>query len=174
MTAAVLVASAVSRHFGEGATLVTPVAGIDLELSPGEFVLLTGPSGSGKSTLLHLLTGFDTCDSGTVEWTGVPSGSPPSWSVVSIVPQSLGLLGELTIAENIEMALILGGCPEDEAEARTVATMHELALDHLGTRLPAETSLGQQQRGGRRAGDRDPAVGAARGRADEPPGRGQR
>jgi putative ABC transport system ATP-binding protein len=139
-------AIAVRRHFGDGAARVVPVDGVDLELRTHELAMLTGPSGSGKSTLLHLLTGFDTCDEGTVRWAGVAPGSPPPWAIVGIVPQSLGLLPELTVAANITMPLLLAGVPAAEAAARTAAMMAELQIDHLHRRLPIETSLGQQQR----------------------------
>jgi len=141
-----LVASRISRHFGAGATLVVPVDGVDLELWPGELALLIGPSGSGKSTLLHLCTGFDRPNSGTIEWSGVASGSTPPWSAVSIVPQSLALLDELTMFENVAMPLILDGCSPADVHDRVEAAMSALAIDHLRDRVPRETSLGQQQR----------------------------
>jgi ABC-type lipoprotein export system ATPase subunit len=140
-----LVATALRRSFMSGHDRITPVDGVDLVLSSGDVVVLTGPSGSGKSTLLQLLIGFDRPDHGTVEWVGCDS-DVPSWTQVAAVPQSLGLLPELTVAENVAAPLLAAG-----TDPRRVATLLATAMEHvdiasLASRLVGDTSLGQQQR----------------------------
>ena len=104
---AVLTATALRKWFTSGDKRIVPVDGVDLVLGAGEIVLVTGPSGSGKTTLMQMLTGFQPPDEGNVEWPG--GGAMPSWSAVAVVPQSLGLLPELTVAENIALPLTARG-----------------------------------------------------------------
>ena len=95
-----LEASGLGRSFRRGAESVVALEGLDLTLEAGELVALVGPSGSGKTTLLNLLCGWELPDSGSITWKGregVALGSL-SWSEIALVPQSAGLLEELTIA----------------------------------------------------------------------------
>lgn len=142
---AALVATGVRRWFRSGDERIVPVDGVDLSIAAGEVVVLTGPSGSGKTTLLQMLAGFQAPDDGTVQWVG-KTGAVPGWDVVAVVPQSLGLLAELTAAENVAMPLLARGTPPAEAAARALAALQSLGADHLADRLVGEASLGQQQR----------------------------
>src|SRR5213593_1515143 len=63
---AVVVASEVSRRFGEGDTAVDALRGVSLDVTRGQLTTVMGPSGSGKSTLMHILAGLDRPTSGTV------------------------------------------------------------------------------------------------------------
>ena len=144
-----LVAAGLRKWFGSGAGRVVPIDGVDLLISRGELVVLTGPSGSGKSTLLQMLAGFQQPDEGRVQWAGCAAGPPP-WDVVAVVPQSLGLLPELTAGENVALPLLAGGPGRsvsiDAVAARVRAVMEQLGVAHLADRLAGEASLGQQQR----------------------------
>jgi putative ABC transport system ATP-binding protein len=122
----------VGRSFG-GHRVLT---GVDLDVDEGEIVVLLGRSGSGKTTLLTIVTGFDAPDEGTVERPGT------AWREVAVLPQSLGLLPELTVGENVALPLRVAG----EEEGPTAPLLDRLGLAHLAHRLPAETSLGEQQR----------------------------
>ena len=142
---AVLTATALRKWFTSGDERIVPVDGVDLVLGAGEIVLVTGPSGSGKTTLMQMLTGFQLPDEGSVEWPG--GGAMPSWSAVAVVPQSLGLLPELTVAENIALPLTARGRTEVARVApRVAAALTLLGVEQLADRLAGETSLGQQQR----------------------------
>ena len=79
-----LVAAGLRKWFGSGAGRVIPIDGVDLLISRGELVVLTGPSGSGKSTLLQMLAGFQQPDEGRVQWAGCAAGPPP-WDVVAML-----------------------------------------------------------------------------------------
>jgi putative ABC transport system ATP-binding protein len=158
VSSAVLHVDGVHRAFGSVAIL----RGVDLSLRPGELVTLAGPSGSGKSALLAIIAGFDRPDMGTVRLAGLAAGATPPWSTVAVVPQSLGLLDELTCEENAAAPLLFGASDHADAEGptdagrRTAGRAGALAvaaelLDRLGVgalarRYPAEVSLGQQQR----------------------------
>jgi ABC-type nitrate/sulfonate/bicarbonate transport system ATPase subunit len=71
------------------------------ESAPGSFQGLPGPIRVGKTTLLSLLAGWQEPGSGTIDWS-IPA--PDQWENVAVVPQSLGLLPELTLGENIGLA----------------------------------------------------------------------
>ena len=144
----VLTAAGVTRSFrpaGSGAE-VAVLRGVDLDLREGELATLAGPSGSGKSALLAILAGFDRPDTGTVAMPAASAASagPPSWSSLAIVPQSLGLLEELTLEENAAAPLLFtrtAGALERAGEL-----LDALGVGSLARRYPAEVSLGQQQR----------------------------
>lgn len=145
MSEALLRATGVRKWFMSGDERITPVDGIDLAVHAGEIVLINGPSGSGKTTLLQLLVGFQRPDEGSVSWPG--GGDAPSWNSVAVVPQSLGLLDELTAAENVALPLLARaeGVVRDAA-ARVAMALTAVDAGALADRLVGETSLGQQQR----------------------------
>jgi putative ABC transport system ATP-binding protein len=120
------------------------LAGVDLVVGRGEIVAVAGRSGSGKTTLLTLVAGMEQPDAGSIGLFG--GGARPdecSWSEVAILPQSLGLLDELTVVENVTLPLRLADVPgADDA----IDLMGRLGVDHLADRFPSEISLGEQQR----------------------------
>ena len=125
------------RHH-RGREVVTAVDRVSLELSPGSMIALVGPSGSGKTTLINLIVGGDEPDEGEV--VGIPAR--PDWAQLAIVPQTLGLLPELSLGENVGLPVRLGA-----AAARTVDDVLEsLGIGSLADRPPQEASLGEQQR----------------------------
>ncbi|HEV2592891.1 MAG TPA: ATP-binding cassette domain-containing protein [Gaiellaceae bacterium] len=128
-----LVVRSVTKRYGE----THAVENVSFELPAGEIGVLLGRSGSGKSTLLMILGGWLPADSGD---TGVGS---TSWAEVGYLPQRFGLLPELSVAENVGLPMRIAGDVDDE---RVQALLDALGLAHLATRLPAETSIGQQQR----------------------------
>lgn len=128
----------VTRRHHRGRETVTAVDDVSLELSAGSMTALVGPSGSGKTTLLNLIVHGDEPDSGVIE----SPATTADWSLLSIVPQALGLLPELTLAENVGLPLRLGATGSiDVADALGL-----LGLEALADRPPAEASLGEQQR----------------------------
>lgn len=142
---AVLTATALRKWFTSGDERIVPVDGIDLALHERDIVLVTGPSGSGKTTLMQMLAGFQRPDEGSVAWPG--GGAIPSWSSVAVVPQSLGLLPELTVAENVALPLTaLGRTEVARVAPRVAAALTLLRVEQLADRLAGEASLGQQQR----------------------------
>jgi putative ABC transport system ATP-binding protein len=130
---AVLEVRGVDKAFGGQAVLHA----VDLDVHEGEIVVLLGRSGSGKTTLLTIVTDFDRPDAGTVE---LVHGT--GWRDLAVLPQSLGLLPELTVAENVALPLRVDRA--DDAEVGPL--LERLGLAQLADRHPGETALGEQQR----------------------------
>ena len=113
---------------------------LTLSIEAGRLIAVVGRSGSGKTTLLSLLAGFTAPDSGMID------GVADAWSETALVPQTLGLLDELTALENVAAPLRLTGTPRRAAEAAATATLDELGLAELTARFVGEMSAGQRQR----------------------------
>jgi ABC-type lipoprotein export system ATPase subunit len=141
--AAVVELTGVDKSF-PGPTGPRPVlTGVDLAVAGGEIVAMAGRSGSGKTTLLTIVAGWERPDAGRVVVLGGDATPDRTWSDLAILPQSLGLLDELTLRENITFPLRLDGAtrPADPDDL-----MLRLGIDHLADRFPTEVSLGEQQR----------------------------
>jgi ABC-type lipoprotein export system ATPase subunit len=130
---------AVHRRYRLKVETIRAVNGISLSLRSGVVTGLVGPSGSGKTTLINLVIGWEQPDGGTV---ARDPDMVDDWRSIAVVPQALGLLAELSLAENIGLPARLGN-PEDRTPA---ALLLALGLDELGDRMPHEASLGEQQR----------------------------
>jgi putative ABC transport system ATP-binding protein len=142
----VLTARGLEKSFRRRAETVHAVRDATLELRPGEVATLLGRSGSGKSTLLMLLAGWERPDRGELR-VGADGGDPARlrWSELAFLPQRFGLLPELGIRENVEYPARLAGTLPERRDAID-ALLDELELSTHAGRLPAETSIGQQQR----------------------------
>ena len=141
---AVVELTAVEKSFGTGAESMAVLRGVDLRVERGEVVAVGGPSGSGKTTLLTLIGGFERPDRGDLTVVGrTPGLDGLTWGEVAVLPQTLGLLDELTIAENVALPARLAATPprRDPHEL-----MDRLGVEHLAARYPDEVSLGEQQR----------------------------
>lgn len=134
----------VDKSFGDAAAVHPVLEGLDLAVGRGEIVAVAGRSGSGKTTLLTLVAGLEQPDAGTVSvLSNTVRPEQRSWSDLAILPQSLGLLGELTVEENITLPMRLGEVPRARDP---VELMDRLGIDQLADRYPNEISLGEQQR----------------------------
>jgi putative ABC transport system ATP-binding protein len=130
---------------------VTALRGLDLDVSPGELLLLRGPSGAGKSTLLNLVAGFDQPDAGRIVVAGQDLADledPARFrrEVVGVVFQLHHLIAGLTAEENVELALIPGGGRRRERLDRARSALTEVGLEHRRTHLPSQMSGGERQR----------------------------
>lgn len=134
------------KVYRRGPEEVHALQGVSFEIFRGELVGLVGPSGSGKTTLLNLLIGWEKSDGGSIEWAGDRTSAPDRpWTELAILPQRVGLMEELTVAENIGLPLRFGGQSPEEP---TGELMDQFGLAQLADRLPFEVSLGEQQRTG--------------------------
>ena len=142
MSAAVSLAGIVKRHGS-----VTALAGIDLEVAPGEFFSLLGPSGSGKTTTLRILAGLERADAGTVRMNGRDiTALDPGERDVAMVFQSYALYPHMTVRENIAFPLKMTGEAPAAIDRAVKEAANRVRIDHLLERKPGQLSGGQQQR----------------------------
>lgn len=121
--------------------------GINLEVEPGEFVVLLGPSGCGKSTLLNSLAGLVDLERGRVEIAGRDvTLSDPSERGIGMVFQSYALYPTMTVERNLSFGLKVSGLPQAEVSTRVQRVAQMLQLESLLKRKPAQLSGGQRQR----------------------------
>ena len=145
----VVEAKDVAKTFVRGPERIEALRGVSLMLDRGRVTGLMGRSGSGKTTLLNILAGWERPDAGQLRWLDGRPFDPARtlWRDVAVLPQKFGLIEELTVRENIEYPARLAG-RLDELRPKVDALMADLDLAELGNRVPAETSVGQQQRAG--------------------------
>lgn len=143
----------VSKHYGEGDTLVKALDRVSLGIAPGEFTAIVGPSGSGKSTLLQLMGGLDNPTHGQVHLASKDitqmSGRELSdfrRDHIGFIFQAYNLIPVLTAAENCEYIMLLQGVPEAERRERVYAMLERVGLAGREGRFPHQLSGGQQQR----------------------------
>jgi putative ABC transport system ATP-binding protein len=127
--------------------------GVSLEIGSGEFVAIMGPSGCGKSTLLNILGLIDTPTEGSFlflneEIAGYPEDKLTKLrrAHIGFVFQSFNLIDDLTVAENVEVALIYRGVPARERKQRVAEALEHVGIAHRGKHRPQQLSGGQQQR----------------------------
>jgi putative spermidine/putrescine transport system ATP-binding protein len=126
---------------------VVAVAGIDLEIEPGEFFTLLGPSGSGKTTTLRMIAGFEDPSNGTIELAGEDvSGVPPYDRAVNTVFQDYALFPHMTVGENVAYGLKVAGVDKSERTRRRDEALEMVRLPDYTDRRPGELSGGQRQR----------------------------
>ena len=123
------------------------VAGIDLEIADGEFMVLVGPSGCGKSTTLRMLAGLEEVDEGRIligerDITHVP----PKDRDIAMVFQNYALYPHMTVAENMGFALKMAKVSTSEREQRVDDAAKLLGLTEYLQRKPKALSGGQRQR----------------------------
>lgn len=135
--------SQVVKSFGE----VRAVAGLDLEISHGEFFAMLGPSGSGKTTVLRMIAGFELPDSGTIEIDGIDvSQTPPFNRDVNTVFQDYALFPHMSVLANVEYGLKVKKVAKDIRKVRAIAALERVKLRGYESRLPSQLSGGQRQR----------------------------
>ncbi|MBB4842596.1 putative ABC transport system ATP-binding protein [Paucibacter oligotrophus] len=142
-----------SKRHRSGDLETTALDAIDLQIEAGEYVAITGPSGCGKSTLLGLLGLLDQPSSGSYRLQGedVAGKSPRELAAlrrgrIGFVFQSFNLIDEMTVQDNVMLALRYGSQPEKAQRARTVEVLERLGLAHRAGHHPSQLSGGQQQR----------------------------
>jgi putative ABC transport system ATP-binding protein len=116
------------------------VPALDLALVPGEVVAVLGPSRTGKTTLVELLAGWTRPTTGTVTWGD--GDRPPPWAALTVVPQELALVEELTVGENVGFAHRFDRGLVDRIDE----VMARVGITHLRDRGAFEISVGERQR----------------------------
>jgi putative ABC transport system ATP-binding protein len=146
-------AASITKTFRADGVSVPAVRGVDLELQRGEFAAIMGPSGSGKSTLLHMLGGLERPTSGEIWLDGrrVDGLSQAKWAVlrrrhIGFVFQFFNLVSNMTVADNVELAALMGGATRRQARERRDELLADLGLSDKASAAPARLSGGEQQR----------------------------
>jgi NitT/TauT family transport system ATP-binding protein len=117
---------------------------IDLDVKPGEFVVLLGPSGCGKSTLLYLIAGLEDVTTGELNYFGDPVSGPSSER--SLIFQETSLFPWLTVWENVAFGLSIRGASPSERRDAAMVALREVGLTAAMDKRPDELSGGMRQR----------------------------
>ncbi|MFI7601092.1 ABC transporter ATP-binding protein [Actinoplanes sp. NPDC049681] len=139
-----IAARALTKVFDDGAVAVD---GVDLDVAPGEFLVLLGPTGCGKSTLLRLLAGVEQPTAGEVRYDGVAvTEIAPRDRGIAVIFQSYALYPHLTVAQNIGFPLRAVPLPSADIATRVAEVARHAGVDDLLSRYPEHLSGGQRQR----------------------------
>ena len=143
----------VTKTYGQGATALQALKGVDLSIQAGDFVAIMGPSGSGKSTAMNMLGCLDTPTSGEylfngvhVETLGRDQRARLRRQFLGFVFQGFNLLARTTAQENVELPLLYRGESTRARHALATQASASVGLTGWAHHTPAELSGGQQQR----------------------------
>ncbi|HEV7690498.1 MAG TPA: ABC transporter ATP-binding protein [Hyphomonadaceae bacterium] len=143
----------VSKVYRSDEVETTALRNVNLGVDKGEFVAIMGPSGCGKSTLLNILGTLDSLSTGEYELAGesVGKGSEAKLAAVrrrhiGFIFQSYNLIEDLSVRENIALALLYRGVSAGERKKRVDAAMEKMGISHRASHRPSKLSGGQQQR----------------------------
>jgi NitT/TauT family transport system ATP-binding protein len=135
---------AVTKRFDHTSPEVLAVDGINLDVAPGEFVVVLGPSGCGKSTLLSMIAGLEPLTSGSIEADGEPVTRPgPDRCMIF---QQSSLYPWLSVADNVSFGLKLRGIPKSERREIARDLLHTMGLSDFADYHPDGLSGGMRQR----------------------------
>jgi putative ABC transport system ATP-binding protein len=142
-----------SRVYRTDTVETTALDGIFLDVADGEFVAVMGPSGCGKSTLLNVIGMLDSPTSGSYVFNGTEVAGLSEAKLadfrkrnIGFIFQSFNLVDELSVRENIELALLYHNVPAAERRTRVDEVMDKVGIAHRAKHRPSQLSGGQQQR----------------------------
>jgi len=142
-----------TKKFIGGEVITTALNSINLEIEAGEYVAVMGPSGCGKTTLLSILGMLDTPDGGEYWFDGQNVAGYREDQLnelrrgrIGFIFQSFNLIEELSVEENVELALEYSSASPDERRERVAAMLEKLGVAHRAKHRPSQLSGGQQQR----------------------------
>ncbi|ALN93644.1 MULTISPECIES: ABC transporter ATP-binding protein [Lysobacter] len=145
--------SGIRKSYRLGATEVTVLRGVDLQVAQHEYVAVMGASGSGKSTLLNIIGFLDTPDAGEIRIHGRPVQRQDDAALsgfrnrtIGFVFQSFHLLGNCSALENVMLPLRYRGLARAAARARASAALAEVGMERRAAHRPDELSGGERQR----------------------------
>ncbi|MCF7758034.1 ABC transporter ATP-binding protein [Paenibacillus xylanexedens] len=141
------------KTYNSGSEQYHAIRNVDLDIYEGEFTVIMGNSGSGKSTLLYLLSGLDQITAGEVYFRDqrIDAYSEREMSDfrtrrIGYIYQSINLVPDLSIKENIALPGYIAGNKTKDIQSRAAELMNAMDIDGQRNRLPSQTSGGQQQR----------------------------
>jgi putative ABC transport system ATP-binding protein len=146
-------ATDVARVYPTGATTVSALDGVTLEVRRGEFLAVMGPSGSGKSTLLNILAGLERPTRGAVVVDGADLSTMDEVALASyrrekvgMIFQAFNLLPRYRVVENVALPLLFAGMPLDKRLERARAVLDRLGMAPRADHRPSQLSGGEMQR----------------------------
>ena len=149
----VIEARGLHKHYATGASDVHALKGVDLEVSPGDYVAIMGPSGSGKSTMMNLIGCLDTPSEGRCAIDGEDTADMDAAALaqlrnrkIGFVFQNFNLLGRTSAFDNVALPLMYSEVEEEQKEARVRDRLTRVGLGERMDHTPAQLSGGQQQR----------------------------
>jgi len=149
MTNPALEAHNLYKSYDEGR--IEALRGVDLSISAGEYIAITGPSGSGKSTMLHMLGGLDSPTSGEVLFRGARLGSAIDLDThrsrnIGFIFQAFHLIPTLRVNENLQVPMLALNRPGVDRVARAGELLREVDMKHRAEQYPNQLSAGERQR----------------------------
>ena len=149
MTSPLLEVRELRKSYDEGR--IEALRGVDLSITSGEYLAISGPSGSGKSPLLQLLGGLDTPTSGEVLFRGENLGSAIDLDTyrsrnVGFIFQAFHLMPTLRVLENVQVPMLAVNDNGFDRAQRAEALLKEMGMDHRLRQFPNELSAGERQR----------------------------
>jgi putative ABC transport system ATP-binding protein len=153
MNQSVLTTTNLVKTYGKGDNQFTALAGVSLDIKPGEKVAIIGKSGSGKSTLMHLLALLDKPTSGSVIIDGQDAAGLKGGKLNTLRNQKFGFVfqqfflnGNATVLENIILPLKIAGVGRAERKRRALAALEQVQLADKAKNKAKDLSGGQKQR----------------------------
>ena len=144
---------AVRKVYQVGSEEVRALDGVDLDISPGEYIAIMGASGSGKSTLMNLLGCLDTPTSGSYRLNGIAVEGLDDEELAAIRSEEIGfvfqtfnLLARTTALRNVELPLVYAGVSRSERQQMAERALERVGLGDRMTHRSNELSGGQRQR----------------------------
>lgn len=148
-----LTMTGLSKAYRTDTIETTALDEVDLTIANGEFVAIMGPSGCGKSTLLNIMGMLDSPTSGSYDFDGKEVAGLSETALadtrkryIGFIFQSFNLVDELSVRENVELALLYHDIPQAERRQRVERVLDKVGIAHRAKHRPAQLSGGQQQR----------------------------
>ena len=142
-----------SRTYRSNSTRINALRGINLDVDSGDFVAVMGPSGCGKSTMLNLIAGLDTPTDGEIYLAEkrIDKLNETERAIIrrrhiGVVFQAFNLIGNLNVADNVELPALIAGFTAKQARERRKNLLEQLGIAGKAVDVPSKLSGGEQQR----------------------------
>ena len=153
MAASVIKLQDITKVFATEDVETHALSSVSVEINKGDYVSIAGPSGCGKSTLLSILGLLDSPTKGSYWLNGQPVSDLPELQrahlrnrEIGFIFQSFNLIGDLSVAENVELPLVYRGIKPADRKMRVAAALERVGMAHRAKHMPSQLSGGQQQR----------------------------